>query len=152
MATIIRRTGKNGQPSFRAQVRLKGKSPLSATFLKVSDARKWVQVTEAAILEGRHLPTPAAKRHTLTDLIDRYLCCFVRTSSNKNPQHTPAPPRREVIHQVHKRLQSGGFKPGAVDGAIGPQTREALRWFQNTQGLRPTGKPDEATLDVLGVR
>jgi hypothetical protein len=39
----------------------------------LSDARKWVQVTEAAIFEGRHLPTAAAKRHTLVDLIDRYL-------------------------------------------------------------------------------
>jgi integrase len=73
MATIIRRTSKNGQTSYRAQVRRKGAPPLSATFTKLSDARKWVQVTEAAIVEGRHFKTTEAKRHTLTDLIDRYL-------------------------------------------------------------------------------
>ena len=73
MATIIRRPGKNGQTSYRAQVRRKGAPPLSATFTKLSDARKWVQVTEAAIVEGRHLPTTEAKRHTLADLIDRYI-------------------------------------------------------------------------------
>jgi|RhiMetdeSRZDD1v2_1073273.scaffolds.fasta_scaffold495855_1 integrase len=72
MATIIQRPGKNGQTSYRAQVRRKGAPPLSATFTKLSDARKWVQVTEAAIVEGRHFKTAEAKRHTLADLIDRY--------------------------------------------------------------------------------
>src|SRR2546426_1330287 len=73
MATIVRRTGKNGQVNYRAQVRRKGAPPLSATFTKLSDARKWVQVTEAAIFEGRHFKTTEAKRHTLADLIDRYI-------------------------------------------------------------------------------
>jgi integrase len=73
MATIVRRPGPNGQQVYRAQVRRKGHPSLSATFTKLSDARKWVQVTEAAILEGRHLPTAEAKRHTLADAIDRYL-------------------------------------------------------------------------------
>jgi len=73
MATIVRRPGKNGQLSYRAQVRRKGAPPLSATFTKLSDARKWVQITEAAILEGRHFKTTEAKRHTLTDLVERYL-------------------------------------------------------------------------------
>jgi integrase len=72
MATIIRRPGKNGQASYRAQVRRKGAPPLSATFTKLSDARKWVQVTEAAIFEGRYFKTTEAKRHTLADLIERY--------------------------------------------------------------------------------
>jgi integrase len=72
MATIVRRTSKNGQTSYRAQVRRKGTPPLSATFTKLSDARKWVQVTEAAIIEGRHFKTAEAKHHTLADLIDRY--------------------------------------------------------------------------------
>ena len=71
MATIIRRPGKNGQTSYRAQVRRKGAPTLSATFTKLSDAHKWIQVTEAAIVEGRHFKTAEAKRHTLADAIDR---------------------------------------------------------------------------------
>jgi transposase len=35
----------------------------------LSDARKWVQITEATILEGRHLPTAEAKRHTLAYVV-----------------------------------------------------------------------------------
>jgi hypothetical protein len=49
MATIVRHPGRNGQTSYRAQVRHKGTPALSASFAKLSDARKWVQVTEAAI-------------------------------------------------------------------------------------------------------
>ena len=73
MATIVQRPGKNGQQVYRAQVRRKGAPPLSATFKKLSDARKWVQVTEAAIFEGRHFKTAEAKRHTVAELIDRYI-------------------------------------------------------------------------------
>jgi integrase len=73
MATIVQRPGKNGQQVYRVQVRRKGAPTLSATFTKLSDARKWVQVTEAAILEGRHFKAAEAKRHTLADLIERYI-------------------------------------------------------------------------------
>jgi peptidoglycan hydrolase-like protein with peptidoglycan-binding domain len=35
---------------------------------------------------------------------------------------------------------------------MGPQTQQALRWFQNAQGLLPTGDLDEKTLNALEVR
>jgi integrase len=73
MATIVRRLGSNGQTSCRAQVRRKGAPLLSATFSKLSDAKKWAQVTEAAIFEGRHFKVVEAKHHTLADVIDRYI-------------------------------------------------------------------------------
>jgi integrase len=72
MASIVRRIGKDGQVNYRVQVRRKGAPPLSATFTKLSDARKWAQMTEGAVLEGRHFTIAEAKRHTLADLIDRY--------------------------------------------------------------------------------
>jgi hypothetical protein len=71
--------------------------------------------------------------------------------SNPPPISTPSP-RREIIRQVQASLQAGGFNPGTIDGTMGPQTRDALRWFQNTKGLLPTGDLDEKTLDALGVR
>jgi hypothetical protein len=51
----------------------KGSPPLSATFTRLSDARKWVQITEVAIVKGRHFKTTEAERHTLADVIDRSL-------------------------------------------------------------------------------
>jgi len=73
MATFDRRLDKDGKYVHRARVRRKGYAPQVATFHKLSDARKWAQVTEAAMLEGRHFKTTAAKSHTLADLIDRYI-------------------------------------------------------------------------------
>ena len=68
------------------------------------------------------------------------------------PVTSPPASRRDLIRQVQERLHTLGFKSGAIDGTLGPQTRNALRLFQNTKGLRATGELDEKTLEALGVR
>jgi integrase len=73
MATIEKRIGKDGQQVYRVKVRRKGAPVLTETFSKLSDAKKWAQVTEGAVLEDRHFQVPEAKKHTLSDLIDRYI-------------------------------------------------------------------------------
>ena len=73
MATIDRRMDKDGKYVYRARVQRKGYAPQVATFRKLSDAKKWVSVIEAAMLEGRHFKTSEAANHTLADLIDRYI-------------------------------------------------------------------------------
>ena len=67
MATIERRNG-----TYRVKVRRKGAPPLTATFTHLAEAKKWAQVTEGAVLEGRHFRASEAKKHTLTDVITRY--------------------------------------------------------------------------------
>jgi integrase len=67
MATIERRKGV-----YRVKVRRKGAPSLTATFTHLAEAKKWAQVTEGAVLEGRHFPTTEAKRHTISDLLERY--------------------------------------------------------------------------------
>lgn len=62
-----------GKRSYRAVVRLKGHPAQSATFARKTDAKRWAAQTEAAIQEGRHFATTEAKRHTLSDLIERYV-------------------------------------------------------------------------------
>lgn len=73
MASIEERISENGKKSFRVKIRLKGNPTQSATFERLTDARKWVQDTESAIREGRHFKTTEAKRHTLAETIDRYI-------------------------------------------------------------------------------
>ncbi len=73
MARIKERTGKDGKTKFTAEVRLKGYPPQSATFTRLTDAKRWIQSTEAAIREGRHFKTVEAKKHTFADLVDRYI-------------------------------------------------------------------------------
>lgn len=73
MATITERTTRDGRKHFRVLIRLKGHAPASATFERKTDARRWSQQTESAIQEGRYFKTTEAKRHTVAELIDRYV-------------------------------------------------------------------------------
>lgn len=73
MATIQERKNNAGKINYRVQVRLKGFPTQTATFDRKTDAKKWAQATEAAIREGRHFKTTEAKKHTLADLVDRYI-------------------------------------------------------------------------------
>lgn len=72
--TVDEETGKTKEKTtYQVQVRLKGFPQQSASFDRLSDAKRWGQQTEAAIKEGRYFKTTEAKRHTLADLIDRYI-------------------------------------------------------------------------------
>ena len=65
-------TAKDGTPRYTAEVRLKGYPTQTATFKRKTDANKWTQDVESAIREGRHFKTAEAKKHTFTDLANRY--------------------------------------------------------------------------------
>lgn len=73
MATIQERKTDDGKTHYRVQVRLKGYPTTSATFDRKTDAKLWAQQTESAMREGRHFKTAEAKKHTLAELIDRYI-------------------------------------------------------------------------------
>lgn len=73
MANIEKRTTKDGKSHYRVLVRLKGFPPQSATFERITDAKNWATNTESAIRENRHFKTNEARKHTLGDLIDRYI-------------------------------------------------------------------------------
>jgi integrase len=73
MAVIEKRKTKDGKEQYRVKIRLRGFPPQTATFTRAADAKRWAQQTEAAIREGRHFKTTEAKKHTLGQLIDRYI-------------------------------------------------------------------------------
>ena len=73
MASIEKRTTDTGETSYRVKIRLKGHPTQTATFKRLTDAKKWTQDTESAIREGRHFKTTESKKHTLADLVDRYI-------------------------------------------------------------------------------
>jgi peptidoglycan hydrolase-like protein with peptidoglycan-binding domain len=53
------------------------------------------------------------------------------------------------VGQVQEQLQKAGLNPGPIDGMLGPRTKAALRRYQASQGLPPTGVLDEATRQAL---
>lgn len=73
MATIEARKKPDGTIRYRVKIRLRGFPSQSATFERKTDARQWAQQTEAAMREGRYFKNTAARKHTVSDLIERYL-------------------------------------------------------------------------------
>jgi len=72
MASIRKRDGKNGS-SYQVQVRIKGGGVENASFKSLTKAKIWAQSVEASIRDGKHFNMNAAKKHTLSDLIVRFL-------------------------------------------------------------------------------
>ncbi len=56
---------------------------------------------------------------------------------------------REILRRTQEGLRQLGHYGGAVDGAFGPQTREALTSYQEQADLPTTGLPDQRTLLAL---
>lgn len=55
------------------------------------------------------------------------------------------------VSQVQQRLQNWGYFRGTVDGFFGQKTFEAVKLFQQRNGINPTGTVDTATRNALGL-
>ncbi|MBS0486083.1 MAG: site-specific integrase, partial [Proteobacteria bacterium] len=71
MATIEKRDTSDGT-TYRVKVRMRGYPATTATFDRITDAKRWASETETRIREGRYFMQAEAKRHTFADLVDRY--------------------------------------------------------------------------------
>jgi hypothetical protein len=54
-----------------------------------------------------------------------------------------------LISSVQRELTALGYYQGPINGLPGPQTEDALRWFQAVNHLPVTGKIDGATVQAL---
>ncbi len=72
MPSINLHAAQDGSKSFRVRIRVKGYPVQTATFKRRTDAVRWAHSTEAAMREGRYLPSAEARRHTVADLLQRY--------------------------------------------------------------------------------
>ena len=91
MAYIQKRINKTGGVSYRVQVRRKGHPIQCATFTLKTKAEEWARKMEIAISDGQHLAIIESKRHTLRELIDRYI---------KEVLHTRVKERKEVENHL----------------------------------------------------
>ncbi len=53
------------------------------------------------------------------------------------------------IEEVQVILKSEGYEPGNTDGRMGKETRDAIKAFQESIGLKSTGYIDKSTLTQL---
>ena len=73
MATIQERKRKDGKKTYTATIRIKGSKPMTATFDRLTDAKLWIADNESRIRLGKHIKEAEAKKHTLGEVIDRYI-------------------------------------------------------------------------------
>lgn len=126
MATIEKRTTDTGEISYRVKVRLKGYPAQTATFQRLTDAKKWAQQTEAAIREGRHFKTAEAKKHTMSDLVDRY----IRDVFPRKPNQIPA--QKQQLEWF--KAEIGAYTLADITPAVITQCRDKLLTETNTKG------------------
>lgn len=86
VASIRKRVNKDGNASYRVDVRLKGFPPQRATFARITDAKRWARNTESAIQENRYFKTTESRKHTLADMIDRYIDNVLPTKKDHKRQ------------------------------------------------------------------
>ena len=67
------------------------------------------------------------------------------TSASLPPATSP------TVRMAQQALNDRGYDAGTVDGVWGPGTANAVRRFQEAQGLPQSGTLDSQTLSALGV-
>jgi integrase len=88
MAQIRERLRKNGKKSFFVRIRMKRQPEVTASFDKLTDARLWASSTESAMREGRYIKTKEAQKHSLSDLVDRYIIEVLPGKPNVSKDYT----------------------------------------------------------------
>ena len=73
MAEITKRQTKNGEVRYKVVVRKKGAPSQTATFKRLTDAKRWERSVESAIDENRHFLSSEKKAITFSKMIDEYL-------------------------------------------------------------------------------
>lgn len=72
MGNLIQRKNRNGTTTFLARIRRRGSKPLTASFTRKTDAKRWIQETECALTDGRYFEQSEDRKHTMAEAFDRY--------------------------------------------------------------------------------
>jgi peptidoglycan hydrolase-like protein with peptidoglycan-binding domain len=67
----------------------------------------------------------------------------------QRPETAAVRPRSELVAGMQRELTLLGLYEGAVDGLLGPRTDQAIREFEKSQGLKISGEPTPALLDMM---
>ena len=73
MASIRQRMDRNGKLRYQVEVRIKGFPRKTATFDRLTDARRWAAKKETEIKDGKFFDNSEAQKNTVANMIDRYL-------------------------------------------------------------------------------
>ena len=118
MATISKRTVKSGKTSYQAKIRLKGHPTYSASFTRLTDAKLWATKTEAAVRAESYSLTNEARKHTLGELIDRYIETVLPAKKTAKDQ---------LRQLAHWKSKLGHLRLSAVSPSVISSERDSLK-------------------------
>lgn len=105
-----------------------------------TDGDGWLEAPIPADAREGELVLPAHEGQPVAEAEERFALAFGHLD--------PA----DEVSGAQGRLVNLGFAACEVDGVAGPETEEALRFFQASAGLEETGLLDAATADALRTR
>jgi len=164
MAAIQKRVTKDGRVSYRVLIRAKGCPIKSATFTKRFDAVKWSQEKEAEFRLNKHFTLVINdEKHTLTELVDRYIFQVLPDKTDKAKQamqlnwwkaqlgtHKLKNISSPVISKCKIKLQEGSTRYGTPRSSATVNRYLAVLSHAYTVALREWGWVN--TNPVLNVR
>ena len=62
-----------------------------------------------------------------------------------------ARPEPRFVREIQRVLRDLGYRPGPIDGTVGPRTQAALTRYQRAEGIAETGYLDAETMVRLDI-
>jgi Putative peptidoglycan binding domain len=81
-----------------------------------------------------------------------YDASVYQTEADSDPNGYQDYSSYRTVAAAQERLAREGYYRGETDGSLSPAMQQALRRYQRTNGLQPTGYLDGDTLAVMGLR
>ncbi len=88
----------------------------------------------------------------LCSVLSAVVCLYVVLQSSSIGVLSKYGTRGEEVRQIQTQLKKQGFYTHNIDGIYGWRTTNAVRKFQQANGLRVDGVAGNATLSALGIR
>ncbi len=120
-----------------------------ATGRKKTDLEIQGLKNQVSLLETQ-VQTKDEEINSLKDSLNRAQEERVIDAQNINKKNVmPKVKDRPKLKQIQIALKNAGYNPGAIDGRLGSQTKEAIRSFQKDNGLHVDGRVGKKTWNVL---
>jgi peptidoglycan hydrolase-like protein with peptidoglycan-binding domain len=112
-------------------------SPRGARFqVRIAELEKEIGEKEARI---RELESELAAKGRETETV----------ANEEKEKEVEIDVSRLTAYDIQSALKKGGYYTATIDGKIGPKTREAIKEFQKTNGLKVDGKVGKQTWSKL---
>jgi peptidoglycan hydrolase-like protein with peptidoglycan-binding domain len=68
------------------------------------------------------------------------------------PPRETTPPAPRFVREAQQALRELGYRPGPVDGIVGPRTKQAIVSYQRAERIQETGRLDTETMVRLDIQ